>query len=60
MRRLSALLLFTFGYVLMALLEPAVATVPALLSFLSGAAVLVRPAEEQDQVARIARELARR
>jgi hypothetical protein len=57
---LSALLLFTFGYVLMALFEPAVSTVPALASFLSGAAVLVRPQDARGERPRVARELARR
>jgi hypothetical protein len=59
-RRVSALLLFTLGYGLMALFEPAVSALPALASFLAGAAVLVRPREERDEVARLVRDPARR
>ena len=46
-RRCSSLLLFVAGYLAMALLSPAVALVPALLSFFAGVLVLVRePAAE--------------
>jgi hypothetical protein len=41
-RRISSLLLFVAGYFAMALLAPAVAVVPALLSFFAGVLVLVR------------------
>jgi D-alanyl-lipoteichoic acid acyltransferase DltB (MBOAT superfamily) len=41
-RRLSSLLFFVAGYFAMALLAPAVALVPALLSFFAGVLVLVR------------------
>jgi hypothetical protein len=42
-RRVSALLLFTLGYALMALFEPATSALPALATFVSGGALLVRP-----------------
>ena len=46
-RRCSSLLLFVVGYLAMALLAPAVALVPAMLSFFAGVLVLVRePAAE--------------
>ena len=41
-RRLSSLFLFVAGYLAMAMLAPAVALVPALLSFFAGVLVLVR------------------
>ena len=41
-RRVSSLMLFVAGYLTMALLAPAVALVPALLSFFAGVLVLVR------------------
>jgi hypothetical protein len=41
-RRFSSLLLFVAGYLTMASLSPAVAVVPALLSFFAGVLVLVR------------------
>ena len=41
-RRVSSLMLFVAGYLAMALLAPAVALVPALLSFFAGVLVLVR------------------
>ena len=41
-RRGSSLLLFVAGYLAMASLAPAVALVPALLSFFAGVLVLVR------------------
>jgi hypothetical protein len=41
-RRVSSLLLFIAGYLVMALLAPTVALVPALLSFFAGVLVLVR------------------
>jgi hypothetical protein len=44
-RRLKALVLFTLGYALMALLSPAAAALPALLAFAVASFVLVRPAE---------------
>jgi hypothetical protein len=44
-RRLSSLLLFVGGYLLMACLAPLVALVPALLSFFAGLLVLAREPE---------------
>jgi hypothetical protein len=41
-RRVSSLLLFVGGYLLMASLAPLVALVPALLTFFAGVLVLVR------------------
>jgi len=41
-RRGSSLLLFVAGYLAMASLSPAVALVPALISFFAGVLVLVR------------------
>jgi hypothetical protein len=45
MRRLRALVLFTLGYMLMALLSPAVAALPALVAFALASFVLVREEE---------------
>jgi hypothetical protein len=45
MRRIRALSLFTVGYMLMALLSPAVAALPALVVFALASAVLVREPE---------------
>ena len=60
MRRLTALLLFTLGYALMALLAPTVAAVPALAFFAIAALVLVtQPAPARDQAEAVARELLR-
>lgn len=42
MRRMRALSLFTVGYMLMALLSPAVAALPALLVFALASFVLIR------------------
>jgi hypothetical protein len=53
-RRVSALLLFTLGYALMALFEPATSALPALATFVSGGALLVRPRECAAPSARIA------
>ena len=59
-RRLTALLLFTLGYSLMALLAPTVAAVPALAVFAPAALVLVtQPAPPQDPAEAVARELLR-
>jgi len=41
-RRSASLMLFVAGYLAMAMLAPAVALVPALLSFFAGVLVLVR------------------
>jgi len=60
MRRLTALLLFVLGYSSMALLSPAVATVPALVLFAVAGFVLVTRPEPQDAAEAIARELLRR
>ena len=58
MRRLTALLLFTLGYALMALLAPAVAALPALAVFAAAALVLVtQPAPARDPAEAVAREL---
>ena len=46
MRRTTALLLFTFGYSLMALLATAVAAAPAFLAFCAAGFVLVRQPRE--------------
>jgi hypothetical protein len=43
MRRLRALGLFTVGYMLLALLSPAVATVPALVTFTLASSLLLGP-----------------
>ena len=55
MRRLPALLLFTTGYMLMALLAPGVAAFPALAAFAVGGLFLVRqqpqPADPAEQIA---------
>ena len=59
MRRLKALVLFTLGYALMALLSPAVA-LPAVLAFAVASFVLVRPAEPAAPAEALARELTRR
>jgi hypothetical protein len=50
---MRALLLFTVGYMLMALLSPAVAALPAFLAFALASLVLVR----EDEPADAAREL---
>ena len=47
-RRGSSLLLFVAGYLAMASLAPAVALVPALLSFFAGVLVLVREPQRRD------------
>ena len=61
MRRLPALLLFTAGYMLMALLAPEVAAFPALVAFAAGGLLLVRQQPQPaDPVEQIAHELARR
>ena len=54
MRRLPALLLFTLGYVLVALFGPTVAALPALPALLGGAALLARREGERESVARAA------
>ena len=57
-RRLTALLLFTLGYALMALLAPSVAAVPALAFFATAALVLVtQPAPPRDAAEAVANEL---
>lgn len=60
MRRLKALVLFTLGYALMALLSPTVAALPAVLAFAVASFVLVRPAEPAAPAEALARELTRR
>jgi hypothetical protein len=45
-RRVSSLLLFVGGYLLMASLAPLVALVPALLTFFAGVLVLVRDPDQ--------------
>jgi hypothetical protein len=61
MRRLSALLLFTLGYAVMALLSPAVAALPAIAVFaLAGWVLVSQPAPPRDGAEAIARELLRR
>jgi hypothetical protein len=52
MRRMRALSLFTLGYMLMALLSPAVAALPALLVFGLASFVLVREYEPARETAR--------
>lgn len=52
MRRMRALSLFTVGYMLMALLSPAVAALPALLVFALASFVLIREDEPLRQPAR--------
>jgi hypothetical protein len=47
-KRLSSLCLFVAGYLAMAMLAPAVALVPALLSFFAGVLVLVRNQAEAE------------
>lgn len=60
MRRVSALLLFTLGYAVMAMLSPAVAAVPAITVFaLAGWVLVSRPAPARDAAEAIARELLR-
>ncbi len=49
MRRLRALGLFTVGYMLLALLSPAVATVPALVTFTLASFLLLGPARSEAQ-----------
>lgn len=61
MRRLSALLLFTLGYAVMALLSPTVAALPAIAVFaLAGWVLVSQPAPARDGAEAIARELLRR
>lgn len=43
MRRLTALFLFTFGYLAVAAFDPEVAAAPALTAFAAGGWALVRP-----------------
>jgi hypothetical protein len=50
-RRLSSLLLFVAGYLVMAAFAPAVAAAPALLSFFSGVIVLVREPRRELELA---------
>lgn len=60
MRRLSALLLFTVGYAVMALFEPAVAALPALLAFaLAGVLLVTQEPPARDAAENVARELLR-
>ena len=59
MRRTTALLLFTLGYSLIALLAPAVAATPALLAFCGASFVLLRQPRRPDEVDGCARELRR-
>jgi hypothetical protein len=49
-RRLRALILFTLGYSLMALLSPAVATLPALVIFALASFVLLQRDDEDEPV----------
>ena len=60
MRRLTALLLFVLGYSAMALLSPAVATLPALALFAVAGFVLVTRPQPRDAAEAIAHELLRR
>ncbi len=55
MRRITALVLFTLGYGLMVLLDPAVSMVPALAAFYAGGMVLVREPGEAPAAARLHR-----
>jgi hypothetical protein len=59
MRRLRALVLFTLGYMLMALFSPLVATVPALAVFGLASLILLRAPrlEPEDASEAVAREL---
>ena len=60
MRRLAALLLFTLGYALMALFEPAAAALPALLVFaLAGGLLVTQEPPARDGADAVARELLR-
>ena len=60
MRRVSALLLFTLGYALMALFEPAMSALPALATFVGGGALLVRGDAERENAVRLPRARVRR
>ena len=48
MLRVSALLLFTLGYALMALFEPTASALPAFATFLGGGVLLVRRQARRD------------
>ncbi len=59
MRRITALLLFVLGYMLMALLTPAVAAVPAILFFAVASLVLVTQPAPPDPAEALAQRLLR-
>ncbi len=59
MRRITALLLFTLGYTLMALLTPSVAAVPAILFFALASLVLVTQPAPADPAEALAQRLIR-
>jgi hypothetical protein len=61
MRRVSALILFTLGYVVMAMVSPTAAAVPCVAVFaLAGWLLVSQPARPRDGAEAIAHELLRR